>query len=139
MPIDINRGSTGITLPAAVSNEILADTVQSSFVMQNVRKTDVPGLGTTIPVILGEPIAGWRGETMKSKASNAQVDIRNLIAYNLSVTEIMSKEFLRDFGKLYDELKRRLPLSLGKMFDATVFGAGAAPGSDFEYSPRARG
>ena len=60
--IDINRTTT-ISLPGSVSGEILQKTQESSAVMALARKIPLSGLGVTIPVITGDPEAGWVGET----------------------------------------------------------------------------
>ena len=57
--ININRTTT-ISLPGQVSAEILQKTQGASAVMALARQIPLPGLGTTIPVITGDPEAGWR-------------------------------------------------------------------------------
>ena len=54
MATDINRTTT-ITLPGEVSSEILQKTQESSAVMALARSIKLPGLGTTIPIITGDP------------------------------------------------------------------------------------
>jgi HK97 family phage major capsid protein len=51
--------------------------------------------------------------------------------YKMAVIELFSNEFRRDLPALYGELERRLPLSLGKKLDETVFN-GSAPGTNFD-------
>jgi HK97 family phage major capsid protein len=53
-------------------------------------------------------------------------------AYKLAVIVPFSNEFRRDVAALYDAIVERLPLALAQKFDATVFGNGSAPGSDFD-------
>ena len=60
--IDINR-TTSISLPPAVSGDILQKTQESSAVMRLARRIALPGLGVTVPIITGDPEAGWVGET----------------------------------------------------------------------------
>ena len=57
----INKGS--ITLPASVSDEIWAKTLESSAVMQLAQRIELPGNGLSIPVVTGEPEADWVTET----------------------------------------------------------------------------
>lgn len=54
MATDINR-TTSIALPGEVSSEILQKTQESSAVMALARSIKLPGLGTTIPIITGDP------------------------------------------------------------------------------------
>ena len=66
---DINRTTT-ITLPGEVSSEILQKTQESSAVMALARSIKLPGLGTTIPIITGDPEAAWV-RPRKSRSSAA--------------------------------------------------------------------
>lgn len=123
---------TNIALPADISAEILAKTQEASAVMQLARQITLPGRGVEIPVILSDPEAAWVGETESKPVSNPGLDKKIMTAYKLAVIVPFSNEFRRDAANLYAELVRRLPAALGAKFDATVFGAVAAPGSNFD-------
>lgn len=129
--IDINRTTT-ITLPGAVSSEILQKTQESSAVMALARQIPLPGLGVTIPVITGDPEAGWVGETEKKPVKRGTLATKQMSAYTLAVIVPFSNQFRRDVTALYDAIVQRLPGALAKKFDATVFGAVDAPGSNFD-------
>ena len=129
--IDINRTTT-ITLPGAVSSEILQKTQESSAVMALARQIPLPGLGVTIPVITGDPEAGWVGETEKKPVKRGTLATKQMSAYTLAVIVPFSNQFRRDIPALYDAMVQRLPGALAKKFDATVFGAADAPGSNFD-------
>lgn len=122
---------TNITLPADVSNEILQKTQEASAVMSLARQIELPGRGTSINVITGDPEATWVGETSAKPVSNPGVTTKVMSAYKLAVIVPFSKEFRRDVPALYDALVQRLPNALGNKFDATVF-TGTAPGSNFD-------
>lgn len=128
---DINR-STTITLPSDVGTEIIQKTQEESAVMRLARRVTLPGRGLTIPVITGDPNAAWVAETAKKPVSNANVGTKLMRAYKIAVIETFSKEFIRDAAALYDALVARLPMALASVFDGTVIGAVAAPGSDFD-------
>jgi len=130
--IDLNRTSTGVTdlLPKEVSQEIWANTVNESLVMQAARRINLPGSGVTIPVITGDAAADWVAETAEKPVSDATVEAKSITPYKLAVIETFSNEFRRDLPGLYAELARRLPFALGKKFDQTIFN-GTAPGSNF--------
>lgn len=128
---DINRTST-IELPSDVSGEILAKTVEESAIMRLARRINLPGRGVTIPVITGDPTAEWVAETGKKPVSNSTLSTKLMRPYKIAVIETFSNEFKRDAAALYDELVRRLPAALAKVFDQTVLGAVSAPGSDFD-------
>ena len=129
--IDINRTTT-ITLPAAVSSEILQKTQESSAVMALARQIPLPCLGVTIPVITGDPEAGWVGETEKKPVKRGTLATKQMAAYTLAVIVPFSNQFRRDVPALYDAMIQRLPGALAKKFDATVFGAVDVPGSNFD-------
>ena len=126
----INR--SGISLPTAVSSEIIQKTQEGSAVMQLARLTDLPGEGVTIPVILSDPEAEWVGETGKKPVSNAELSTKIMRGYKLAAIEPFSNEFKTDYNSLYNALVARLPKALGLKFDRTVFGAVQAPGDDFD-------
>lgn len=125
-----NRSS--IDLPVDVSKEIIQKVQESSAVMKLARKIDLPGRGVAINVITGDPEAEWVSETGKKPVSNPGLETKVMRAYKLAVIVPFSNEFKRDAAALYDALVDRLPAALGKKFDATVFGAVSAPGSDFD-------
>ena len=128
---DINRTTT-ITLPGEVSSEILQKTQESSAVMALARSIKLPGLGTTIPIITGDPEAAWVGETEKKPVKRGTLATKVMQPYTLAVIVPFSNQFRRDVPALYDELVKRLPLALAQKFDATVFGGVTAPGSNFD-------
>lgn len=118
--VNIERSSTGSALPAALSADILGKAVEQSFVMRAGRQVTVPGPGLTIPVITGEPTAGWTAETAKKPVSTHTMTRKNLIPKTLSVIEPFSNQFRRDLPGLYAELVRRLPGAIAKKFDSDV-------------------
>jgi len=123
---------TSIDLPVDVSREILQKVQEGSAVMKLARRIELPGRGTAINVITSDPEAAWAGETAMKPVSNPGLATKVMRAYKLAVIVPFSNEFRRDVASLYDALIERLPNALGKKFDATVFGAVAAPGSDFD-------
>lgn len=128
---DLNRASSGISLPAAVSSEILAKMTETSVVQRAARQITLPGNGAAVNVITGEPTAAWVGETDAKPVSNGSAATKVLRPYKLAVIETFSNEFRRDLPALYAALADRLPAALAKKFDATVF-HGTVPGSDFD-------
>lgn len=131
MPISTYRGD--ISLPTEIAQEIMQKTQEQSAVMQLARQIALPGRGLTIPVITGDPEAGWVEETGAKPVSNPTLSTKIMQAYKLAVIVPFSDEFRRDAASLYDAIVARLPLALAAKFDATVFGAASgAPGSNFD-------
>lgn len=131
--IDINRGTTGVVkLPSEVSQEIWAATSQQSVVQQLVPQVSLPGSGVSIPVVTGDPTAGWVNETDEKPVSASTFDTKIMTPYKLAVIELFSDEFARDHNALWTALIDRLPNALGKKFDETVFGFADAPGDNFD-------
>lgn len=126
---DLNRQQF---LPAQISKEIIQKTQTNSAIMSLARNVSIPGTGAAIPVIIGDPTAGWVGETEKKPVSNANVQSKLLRPYKIAVIETVSKELMRDADALYAALVQRLPNALAKAFDNTVIGGTSAPGSDFD-------
>jgi HK97 family phage major capsid protein len=138
--VDISRGTSGVSLPPEVSNEIWANTIEQSAVMQLATPRRLPGSGVSIPIITGDAAADWVAETAEKPVSRSTLSNKTITPYKLAVIEPFSNEFRRDLPGLYAELARRLPLALGKKFDATVFGLQAsAPGSNFDTLGAAAG
>lgn len=125
----VNRSS--ITLPSAVSNEIIKTTLESSAVMRLARNTTLPGSGMTIPILTGDPVPEWVGETEAKTASNPSFSTKLMTGRKLAVIVPFSNEFARDMSALYDAIVDRLPAVLANKFDATVFGK-TAPGDNFD-------
>ena len=123
---------TSIDLPVDVSQEIMAKVQQDSAVMRLARQIALPGRGTAINVITSDPEASWVGETASKPVSNPGLATKVMRAYKLAVIVPFSNEFRRDVASLYDALVSRLPRALAQKFDATVFGNGSKPGSDFD-------
>lgn len=123
---------TSIDLPVDVAQEIMQKTQESSAIMKLARKIDLPGRGAAINVITSDPEASWVGETDPKPVSDPGLATKIMRAYKLAVIVPFSDEFRRDVSGLYNALIQRLPGSLASKFDATVFGNGSAPGSDFD-------
>lgn len=128
---DLQRGSSGIYLPEAVSGEILSKMTETSVIQSAARRIALPGNGTAVNIVTGEPVAAWVGETGSKPVSNGSASTKVLRPYKLAVIETFSNEFRRDLPALYAALADRLPAALAKKFDSTVF-HGGAPGSDFD-------
>lgn len=128
MASGIPTNRTNIELPNDVSSEILQKTVGESVVMQLARQIVLPGRGTQIPVITGDPTASWVSETGSKPVSNPTISKKIMQAHKLAVIVPFSNEFRRDAAALYDALIERLPGALAKEFDKTVF-FGPASGS----------
>lgn len=123
---------TSIDLPVDVSREIMQKAQESSAIMKLARQIALPGRGAAINVITSDPEAAWVGETAAKPVANPGLETKVMRAYKLAVIVPFSNEFRRDVSALYDALVQRLPGALAKKFDATVFGNGNAPGSDFD-------
>lgn len=135
---DLKRTTSGVNLPAQVSNEIWASTQEQSAVMAVSRQIALPGSGISIPIVTGDSAADWVAESAEKPVSHATVSNKTMTPYKLAVIETFSMEFRRDLPALYNELARRLPGALAKKFDSTVL-AGTAPGSGFDVLSSAPG
>lgn len=133
--VDMSRDTSGVSLPAELSAEIWASTVESSVVMAATRQISLPGSGVTVHSITGEPVAAWTAETARKPVSRHSLASKAITPYKLAVIEPFSMEFRRDLPGLYRELARRLPFSLAKKFDETVMsdGTGYAALSNFDF------
>lgn len=128
---DIYRGTSGITLPTDLANEIWANAQHESAIMQLAERIDLPGRGLSIPVITADPTASFVAESTEKPVSNSTFATKTMKPYKIAAIELVSNELMRDLPRLYDTLVRRLPGAIGKTFDATAFN-GVAPGSGFD-------
>ena len=128
---DVNRTTSGITLPAEISAEVWAKAEEQSAIMQLAQRIDLPGSGISIPVITGDPVAAFTVESTEKQVSKASFNTKTMTPYKIAVIELFSNEFRRDLPALYDEIIRRSPAAIGRKFDDTVF-AGPAPGTGFD-------
>jgi HK97 family phage major capsid protein len=131
-PIEINRTSLTTDLPAQVASEIWADITRESIIQTLCRRVQMPGSGLTVPVITGDPEAGWVDETEEKPVSRSTFGVKVLKPYTLAVIEPFSKQFLRDLPALYAECRTRLPGALARKFDRAALGFDESPGSGFE-------
>lgn len=131
--INLNRGSSNVAdiLPRTISDTIWAKAVEESAIMRLAQEIALPGPGVTVPIVTGDAAADWVAETAEKPVSEAQLNKKVITPYKIAVIELFSNEFKRDLPRVYAELERRLPSSIGKKFDETVF-AGTAPGSGFD-------
>ncbi len=130
-PTNVYRGTSNVALPSDVSQEIWGAVLQESAFMQLSRQITIPGNGTTIQTITGEPAADWVSETAAKPVSAHTFNKKVLTPYKLAVIEPFSMEFMRDKNALYDECVRRLPYAIAAKFDATIMGT-SAPGTGFD-------
>lgn len=131
MAYDTSRESTNVLLPADISSEIWAQTLEQSAIMSLARRISMPGPGIDIQTITGEPVADWVAETSLKPLGYHEFDKKIIRPYKLAVIEPFSDEFRRDKAALYNECVRRLPFALSKKFDETIMGT-VAPGTGFD-------
>lgn len=130
--IDVNRTTSGITLTPEQSAEIWSGAEYASAVLQLAQRVDLPGSGMSVDIITGEPEAEWVGETNEKPVDRPTFGSKLMTPYTAAVIVPFSNQFRRDKARLYAEVVRKLPQALGKKLDQTVFGGGAAPGSNFD-------
>lgn len=119
--VDISRGTSGVALPLELSNEIWQKARQSSAVMQLARKIPLAGSGVSVPMITGDPVAQYVGETGVKPLSRATVSNKTVTPYKIAVIQPFSNEFARDMNALYEAIVERMPEAIGTAFDKEVF------------------
>ena len=130
--IDVNRTTSGVRLDPEVSAEIWEKTAYQSAAMQLAEQIPLPGSGVTVDIITGNATAAWVPETNEKPVSRPTLSSKLMTPYTLAVIVPFSNQFRRDKAALYSALVRKLPEALALTFDRTVFGATAAPGSNFD-------
>jgi len=130
--IDVNRTTSGITLTPEQSAEIWSSAEYASAALQLAQRVDLPGAGVSVDIITGEPEAEWVGETNEKPVDRPTFSSKLMTPYTMAVIVPFSNQFRRDKARLYAEVVRKLPQALAKKLDQTIFGGGAAPGSNFD-------
>lgn len=132
MAIDSMVTTKSITLPESVSNEIWQKAQEASVVMSLAQAITLPGNGLTIPVVTGDPVAEWTAETEEKPVGKHTLTTKKMKGYTVALIEPFSNQFRDNNSALYDALVGRLPGSISKVFDQTVFGFQDAPGEGFD-------
>lgn len=127
---DIYRGTSGITLPKELSEEIFQGAIAQSAIMKLAERVYLPGAGLAIPVITGDPTVSIVNEAAEKPVSNSTFTTKNMVPKKFAVIELVSEEFRRDLPRLYDALLRRLPGAIAKAFDKQALTEVALTGFD---------
>lgn len=129
-PEDINRGTSGLSLPKEVSDVIIQGAIAQSAVMKLAQRVYLPGRGLAIPVITGDPTVSIVNEACEKPVSNSTFSTKNMVPKKFAVIETFSKELVRDMPALYDALIGRLPGAIAKAVDYQAFTQAALTGFD---------
>ena len=133
MPEDVSRQTEGVLLPFEISDQIWQSVQERSAAMRLASPIDLPGGGVEIPIISGDPVPQWVGETQKRPVDYPAFASKKISGYTLSVIVPFSKQFRRDKKTLYNACVKRLPGAIAKKFDSTVFGpVDGLPGANFD-------
>ena len=127
---DIYRGTSGITLPKELSEEIFQGAIAESAIMKLAERVYLPGAGLAIPVITGDPTVSIVNEAAEKPVSNSTFSTKNMVPKKFAVIELVSEEFRRDLPRLYDALLQRLPGAIAKAFDYQALTQVALTGFD---------
>ena len=128
--VDINRGTSGLSLPKEVSDVVIQGAIAESAVMKLAQRIYLPGRGLAIPVITGDPTVSIVNEACEKPVSNSTFSTKNMVPKKFAVIEVFSNEFRRDMPALYDALIGRLPGAIAKAFDTQAFTQSALTGFD---------
>jgi hypothetical protein len=100
MAVDLYRGTSGVLLPPAVSQDIWQLTQEQSGVMRAAQQIPLPGRGVSIPIITGDPTAAWVNETDKKPVSRPTLGNKTITPYTMAVIVPFSNQFRRDLSGL---------------------------------------
>lgn len=129
--IDVNRGTTGITLPQEMRDDFITSMTEGSAVMQLANRMTIPGAGVKMNIVTGDPVPAWTDESTEKPVSKPSFAKKTMVPYTLAVIVPFSNQFRRDLSSLYDAVISRIPNALGRAFDQTVL-FGTAPGENFD-------
>lgn len=122
--------TASISLPAEISNEIIANAIQESAIMRLAHRIELPGHGAAIPVIAGDPTAYFVDEGAVKTASDSTLNAKTMKPRTIAIIEVFSNQFKESNEALYQEMVARLPKLLGQRFDQEVFTGTPVTGFD---------
>ena len=128
--VDINRGTSGLSLPKEVSDLVIQGAIAESAIMKLANRVYLPGRGLSVPVITADPTVSIVNEACEKPVSNSTFSTKNLVPKKFAVIETFSKELVRDMPALYDALIQRLPGAIAKAFDYQALTQSALTGFD---------
>lgn len=129
-PEDINRGTSGLTLPKEVSDFVISSAIAESAIMKLAERVYLPGRGLAIPVITGDPTVSIVNEAAEKPVSNSTFSTKNMVPKKFAFIQTFSNELRRDMPALYNECIARMPKLLAKAFDTQAFTQAALTGFD---------
>lgn len=130
--IQTNRTTTGAYLPVDLSGEIWSRTQEASAVMNLATQMTVPGNGTVVNMLTGDPQAQWVDETEAIPVGTHTQGQKKISRYKMGVILPFSNEFARDSPELFEAIVNRVPGAFAELFDGTVFGKDTKPGENFD-------
>lgn len=122
--------NASISLPAEISNEIIANVIEESAIMKLARRIDLPGHGAVIPVITGDPTAYFVDEGNVKTASDGTLATKTMKPRTIAIIEVFSNQFRNNNEALYAEMVARLPKLLAQRFDEEAFTGTPVTGFD---------
>ena len=129
-PVDINRGTSGLSLPKEVSDIVIQGAIAESAIMKLAQRIYLPGRGLAIPAITADPTVSIVNEACEKPVSNSTFSTKNMVPKKFAVIEVFSQELRRDMPALYDALIARLPGAIAKAFDYQALTQSALTGFD---------
>ena len=128
--VDINRGTSGLSLPKEVSDLVIQGAIAESAIMKLAQRVYLPGRGLAIPAITADPTVSIVNEACEKPVSNSTFTTKNMVPKKFAVIEVFSNELRRDMPALYDALIQRLPGAIAKAFDYQALTQVALTGFD---------
>ena len=128
--VDINRGTSGLSLPKEVSDLVIQGAIAESAIMKLAQRVYLPGRGLAIPAITADPTVSIVNEACEKPVSNSTFTTKNMVPKKFAVIEVFSNELRRDMPALYDALIQRLPGAIAKAFDYQALTQSALTGFD---------
>lgn len=128
----MNRKSAGLDLTPETQAEIWQEAVYQSAFMQLVPQINLPGKGSRVPIITGDPEADWVQEGAVKPKSGVGFGKKDMVPYTIAVILPFSNQFRRDYESLYAQVVAKGPGAIARKFDQTVMGIGDVPGADFD-------
>ena len=121
-------------MPREIADFIFEKALKTSAVMQLASEEPLPTTGKAIPVVTGNPAAGWVAEGGRKPVSDMTIGTKTMDPKKLAVIVPFSKEYARDPRiNVINMLRPKIAEAFAKAFDAACLKGTSTPFPGYLY------
>jgi HK97 family phage major capsid protein len=121
-------------MPREIADFIFEKALKTSAVMQLAQEEPLPTTGKAIPIVTGNPAAGWVSEGGRKPVSDMTIGTKTMDPKKLAVIVPFSKEYARDPRiNVINMLRPKIAEAFAKAFDSAALKGTSTPFSNSLY------